>query len=1729
MADDYTNEWLENAINNGGINYFDYKEFSVVDIIGVDKFGSNPTNILVHENTIMISDFGLAKLATSDLSFSNSNNFGMPAFMDPQSFINNPKKRPTIEEVNDSLNQLIYKPTKFQVDRKKPLSVLLEKSISNKTINYYGYNVFSDHVKLEEGRFDENIVETFVGELQLLQNISHPNIIKFYGLTKDPSDECYSMVFQFANGGNLLNYLAENFPKLNWSEKLRMATEIAEGLRCLHSGGIAHRNLHPKNILICEKRMLITDLSIFELTNEDSPSISVNQRIPAYIEPRCFVDPRYQRNMRSDIYSLGVILWEISSGQPPFAPFEHPYTVVIHIFKGERETPIEGTPPQYENLYKLCWDDDPNKRPDIESVLETLKQLNEFVDKRSKEVLKIHKAADINDVYDRSNYSTIQNPNKKVFLLQNWNLCKGILKNSFGDPGEQILTMNGEIDYIKKEIVRIYTNRTPASQLKSGSVSFNWDTDEIGARLHISLLEVEYRNARILDEFTKIVNEAFKKPYQESIRITLQKIFQKYGEYVAQNVDIGGALMIKPASDEDKGTFSQNIEILKAHIYWTYDQIISGKPNVFDQIKFNNFIMEDVQKRNAERIDTGYKLSEWMKNFYEHKNGYVISYNRIIPVFSLFEDKIKQNIHKAFGDRKLNDKPITGFIPHMLEFDVKDLNSWISYSQIIHLCGWVNDLYLHHGLIIHPFKLEYGLEPAIEFIGMPNVRSYNDSYMYLYLPSSKKEAFALKNLIKIDNSKIPFLSKMLTNDSIHPIFDNQPSSEIQCSIISEKIELTINNDMIKPSENLTKAVDAAINSNFPFNNLKCVFDKFGQFWPQKIILGWAVSKTCSAVSKNERINDRISLNVKDKHVKIMEKLEEWSRSIENLETSFFLNYNGKVLKPHDIYENITWDQSELDFNQYHERYSQLQIVRREDLIPLYKILSQPLQNDIEKITSDQYHIVMTGITKIKRENQAHVNIRFEQPIQDSDYEIFGHLIDNEQRIANVMVRFSFATQYGCRAIIHNTDNRRITVGTKIFWIILAKGHGYFSKYTRKIDIIYRKETLSGQLPLKHSISTLDEFPDSFVFVTSLDSEDLNENQVIRGNIEYHSKTSLILNISQYNEEISHDEESNQLDNVIIRWCMINTNHKDYVTTDVGAESLSWSVLGEVITAKIVEPMIDLLEEAIRKDNINYFNYNEFSNFKRIEDGGFSSVTKSEWSRGLTVALKTLKVDAVDAIENFINEIRLRQQISSHPRINYFYGVTKDPSINSYKMVLQFANEGNLREYLAEKFSKLQWEDKFRMAFEIAEGLLFLHNNKIIHRDLHSKNILVHENKMMISDFGLSKITTLESTFDSNIDGLPAFIDPQCFKNPNYKRNTKSDIYSYGVVLWEISSGRKPFSNLKRVQIAIEIYNGDRETPIEGTPHEYIELYTKCWDDVPAKRPEMKEIIEFFNPYIEKPLRGRLQEAISEGTVNFYNYDQFSMDTKISDEKFGSAYKSKWKPRKLIIALKHLKVRDEYFDGKIVEELQFLQNAVHPNIIKFYGVTIDHSSKYNIMILQFADGGNLSDYLMKNFSELQWTRQLRIAIEIAEGLEYLHKNDIGHLNLNSKNILVSKGRMLISGFGISEHAKTESSTRWGMPAYIEPQCFKDQHYQRNTASDIYSFGVILWEISNGQPPFKSFGNDEIIVHVCGGGRENPVDDTNPEYVELYKLCWDEDPAKRPDIKSVLKTLIKLTGN
>ncbi|CAB4396313.1 unnamed protein product [Rhizophagus irregularis] len=180
--------------------------------------------------------------------------------------------------------------------------------------------------------------------------------------------------------------------------------------------------------------------------------------------------------------------------------------------------------------------------------------------------------------------------------------------------------------------------------------------------------------------------------------------------------------------------------------------------------------------------------------------------------------------------------------------------------------------------------------------------------------------------------------------------------------------------------------------------------------------------------------------------------------------------------------------------------------------------------------------------------------------------------------------------------------------------------------------------------------------------------------------------------------------------------------------------------------------------------------------------------------------------------------------------------------------MQYANGGNLQNYLKNNFKNLIWNDKKKLAFQIADGLNYLHYENILHRDLHSKNIVIHESNAKITDFGISKNQNNQTSAYIGNFGVVAYMGPERLKNSESPSpyTKSSDIYSFGVLMWEISSGHPPFKdNDNIVTLTVSIITGIREVTVPDTPEEYEKLYKKCWNQEPEQRPSINEILDEF--------------------------------------------------------------------------------------------------------------------------------------------------------------------------------------------------------------------------------------------------------------------------------------------
>jgi serine/threonine protein kinase len=130
----------------------------------------------------------------------------------------------------------------------------------------------------------------------------------------------------------------------------------------------------------------------------------------------------------------------------------------------------------------------------------------------------------------------------------------------------------------------------------------------------------------------------------------------------------------------------------------------------------------------------------------------------------------------------------------------------------------------------------------------------------------------------------------------------------------------------------------------------------------------------------------------------------------------------------------------------------------------------------------------------------------------------------------------------------------------------------------------------------------------------------------------------------------------------------------------------------------------------------------------------------------------------------------------------------------------------------------------------------------MHRDFHSGNILRHNNQILIGDLGLSQ--PANNTSNNKIYGVIPYIAPEIFKGVKFSK--ESDIYSFGMTMWELTTGCKPFSNVEHVtDLIYEIIDGKRPEITNDTPKCNAKLMKRCWNSNPSNRPTMDEICDYI--------------------------------------------------------------------------------------------------------------------------------------------------------------------------------------------------------------------------------------------------------------------------------------------
>ncbi|RHZ88949.1 hypothetical protein Glove_19g311 [Diversispora epigaea] len=277
----------------------------------------------------------------------------------------------------------------------------------------------------------------------------------------------------------------------------------------------------------------------------------------------------------------------------------------------------------------------------------------------------------------------------------------------------------------------------------------------------------------------------------------------------------------------------------------------------------------------------------------------------------------------------------------------------------------------------------------------------------------------------------------------------------------------------------------------------------------------------------------------------------------------------------------------------------------------------------------------------------------------------------------------------------------------------------------------------------------------------------------------------------------------------------------------------------------------IIEDIFQKENIPFYQYFEFHNVKFITTNIFKATFKISQK---TVTLENVYLNDDDnfKLDNLIDEIKRHRKLEIHDSILKFYGITKKENINNYMIILEYFDEGSLRQYLKTNFPKMDWNAKLNLAKQIANVLMFLHSNDITHVKFNTENILIHNGIIKLNVFGLTKIISDSLSSLKNNLGPMQYMDPQYLENfSTVGKNKSSDIFSLGIIFWEISSGNSPFEteSSSNVDSLNNFIKGKREMAIPGTPHKYKEIYTDCWKHNENSRPDIFQVVKNLSEII----------------------------------------------------------------------------------------------------------------------------------------------------------------------------------------------------------------------------------------------------------------------------------------
>ncbi|GAB4276487.1 MAG: hypothetical protein Kow0029_18500 [Candidatus Rifleibacteriota bacterium] len=529
--------------------------------------------------------------------------------------------------------------------------------------------------------------------------------------------------------------------------------------------------------------------------------------------------------------------------------------------------------------------------------------------------------------------------------------------------------------------------------------------------------------------------------------------------------------------------------------------------------------------------------------------------------------------------------------------------------------------------------------------------------------------------------------------------------------------------------------------------------------------------------------------------------------------------------------------------------------------------------------------------------------------------------------------------------------------------------------------------------------------------------------------------------------------------------------------------------------------------------------------------------------GREVAIKFLLPEIAkdeEIVKRFLNEGRIMATIN-HPAVISVYASDVEETKKIPFLVMEFVSGKSLAQ--CQESLKKKPEELINHFIQLLSGIHACHQKGIIHRDLKPENLLINDHgQLKILDFGIAKSASRQTKTGIAL-GTPHYMSPeQCLGKNDI--TAKTDVYAAGIMLYEIIAGTLPFKidgHVDDPALSIALMHLNQSADFtEFSKHpmgdDFRSLVERMIAKKPEDRPEVPEILEELK-LIRKRLIDSEKPTVAKAAVSVSGENMigeiYEIQAELGSGGMGKVLKALDTSLNRIVAIKLLHenaARDKSLVDRFIHEGQVLATVGHRNVMGIYASSRDRRTGKPFLVMEYVEGKSLAE--VKDTLGNDRTKAVPIMLQIAEGLSACHEKGIIHRDLKPSNIIINNaGLVKILDFGIAKTGAnlTKTGMTVGTPEYMSPeQCTGSKNI--SCKSDIYSLGIIFWELIFGQVPFKADANTnpELSIALKHIEATLPAQAAIPDMslikiISLTRKMLNKDPEARPDLDEIIETL------